>query len=73
MTDRVVDLRSGSVAGRFPGVIDPAHVQNNIVIADVGQAGWAAADFVSIPQAARNLQVAWNLQVARNLQVAQRS
>jgi len=29
-------------------VIDPAHVQTNIVIADVGQAGWTAADFVSV-------------------------
>ncbi len=58
MTDRVVDLRSDSVAVRFPGVIDLAHVQPNIVIADVGRAGWAAADFVSIPQVARNLQVA---------------
>ena len=38
---------SETVASRFPGVIDPAHVQTNIVIADVGQAGWAAADFVS--------------------------
>ena len=38
---------SDTVASRFPGVIDPAHVQTNIVIADVGQAGWAAADFVT--------------------------
>jgi threonine aldolase len=37
-----------TVAGRFPDVIDPAHVQTNIVIADVGQAGWPAADFVSV-------------------------
>jgi len=37
-----------SVAGRFPGVIDPAHVQTNIVIADVGQEGWVASDFVSM-------------------------
>ena len=37
---------SEAVAGSFPGVIDPAHVQTNIVIADVGQQGWAAADFV---------------------------
>jgi threonine aldolase len=35
------------VASRFPGVIDPAHVQTNIVIADVAAAGWAAADFVT--------------------------
>jgi threonine aldolase len=41
---------SEAVANRFPGVIDPAHVQTNIVIADVGQAGWAAADFVSVAQ-----------------------
>ena len=53
MTDRGVDLRSDSVAVRFPGVIDPAHVQTNIVIADVGQVGWAAADFVSILQVAQ--------------------
>ena len=39
---------SEAVAGRFPGVIDPTHVQTNIVIADVGQAGWPAADFVSV-------------------------
>jgi threonine aldolase len=38
---------SEAVASGFPGVIDPAHVQTNIVIADVGQAGWLAADFVS--------------------------
>jgi len=38
---------SGTIASRFPEVIDPAHVQTNIVMADVGQAGWAAADFVS--------------------------
>jgi threonine aldolase len=38
---------SEAVAIRFPGVVDPAHVQTNIVIADVGQAGWAAAEFVS--------------------------
>jgi threonine aldolase len=37
---------SEAVASRFAGVIDPAHVQTNIVIADVGLAGWAAADFV---------------------------
>jgi len=36
-----------AVASRFPKVIDPAHVQTNIVIADVGQAGWAAAEFVA--------------------------
>jgi len=39
---------SEAVATRFPGVIDPAHVETNIVIADVGHAGWVAADFVSV-------------------------
>ena len=39
-----------AVASRFPAVIDPAYVQTNIVIADVGQGGWAAADFVSVAQ-----------------------
>jgi len=39
---------SEAVADRFPGMIDPAHVQTNIVIADVGQQGWLAADFVSM-------------------------
>jgi threonine aldolase len=39
-----------AVASRFPAVIDPAHVQTNIVIVDVGQAGWAAADFVSVAE-----------------------
>jgi threonine aldolase len=39
---------SEAVATRFPGVIDPAHVETNIVIADVGQAGWSAAEFVSV-------------------------
>jgi threonine aldolase len=38
---------SETIARRFPEVIDPAHVQTNIVMADVGQAGWPAADFVS--------------------------
>jgi threonine aldolase len=38
---------SEAVASGFPGVVDPAHVQTNIVIADVGAVGWAAADFVS--------------------------
>jgi threonine aldolase len=47
---------SEAVAGRFPGVIDPAHVQTNIVIADVGHAGWAAADFVRVV-AARGLRI----------------
>ncbi|MEP7193309.1 MAG: GntG family PLP-dependent aldolase [Actinomycetota bacterium] len=41
---------SEAVASRFPGVIDPAHIQTNIVIADVGQAGWAAADFVTLAE-----------------------
>jgi threonine aldolase len=41
---------SEAVASRFPGVLDPAHVQTNIVVADVSQAGWAAADFVSVAQ-----------------------
>jgi threonine aldolase len=36
-----------AVASAFPAVIDPRHVQTNIVMADVGKAGWAAADFVS--------------------------
>jgi threonine aldolase len=50
--DRLADDRararsfSEAVASRFPKVIDPTHVQTNIVMADVGQAGWAAADFV---------------------------
>jgi threonine aldolase len=39
---------SESVASSFPEVIDPAVVETNIVIADVGQAGWPAADFVSV-------------------------
>ncbi len=38
---------SEAVASRFSGVIEPEHVQTNIVIADVGQAGWMAADFVA--------------------------
>jgi threonine aldolase len=36
-----------ALASRFPAVIDPAHVQTNIVIVDVGVVGWTAADFVS--------------------------
>jgi len=36
-----------AVASRFPDVIDPAHVQTNIVMVAVGQAGWLAADFVA--------------------------
>ena len=39
---------SETVASRFPDAIDPARVQTNIVIVDVGQAGWPAADFVSV-------------------------
>jgi threonine aldolase len=39
---------SEAVAGQFPGVIDPAHVETNIVIAEVGQQGWDATDFVSL-------------------------
>jgi len=38
---------SEAVAGRFPDVIDLAHVQTNIVIAEVGRAGWVATDFAS--------------------------
>jgi threonine aldolase len=38
---------SETIASRFPEVIDLTHVETNIVMADVGQAGWAAADFVS--------------------------
>ena len=45
-----------AVANRFPGVIDPAHVQTNIVMADVGKAGWVAADFVSVA-AQRGLRI----------------
>jgi threonine aldolase len=41
---------SEAVASRFPGVIDPTHVQTNIVVADVGQAGWDAAEFVSVAE-----------------------
>jgi threonine aldolase len=41
---------SEAVTSRFPGVVDPAHVQTNIVVADVGQAGWSAADFVSVAE-----------------------
>jgi threonine aldolase len=41
---------SEAVASRFPGVIDPEHVQTNIVVADVALAGWGAADFVSVAQ-----------------------
>jgi len=37
---------SEAIASTFPKVTDPAHVHTNIVIADVGQAGWVAADFV---------------------------
>ena len=37
---------SEAVASRFPGVIDPADVETNIVMADVGHAGWVATDFV---------------------------
>ena len=41
---------SEAVASRFPAVLDLAHVQTNIVVADVGAAGWAAADFVSVAE-----------------------
>jgi threonine aldolase len=63
---------SEAVASRFPGVIDPAHVQTNIVIADVGQAGWAAADFVQVAEARglriyavneRAVRLVWHLDV----------
>src|SRR4029079_8830142 len=47
---------SEAVASRFPKVIDPTQVQTNIVIADVGQAGWVAADFV-LAAAERGLQM----------------
>ncbi|MEP7017350.1 MAG: threonine aldolase family protein [Actinomycetota bacterium] len=47
---------SETIASRFPEVIDPGHVQTNIVMADVGQAGWAAADFVSA-SALRGLRI----------------
>jgi threonine aldolase len=63
---------SETVASRFPGVIDPEHVQTNIVIADVGRAGWAAADFVSAAEARglriyavneRAVRLVWHLDV----------
>ncbi|MEP7035336.1 MAG: GntG family PLP-dependent aldolase [Actinomycetota bacterium] len=38
---------SESVVNRFPGVLDLANVQTNIVILDVGQVGWLAAEFVA--------------------------
>lgn len=41
---------SEAVASRFPGAIEPADVQTNIVIVDVAQGGWAAADFVSVAE-----------------------
>ncbi len=36
-----------AIASRFPGAIEPAHVETNIVMVEVGQAGLAAADFVA--------------------------
>jgi threonine aldolase len=36
-----------AVAGFAPSVVDPALVETNIVILDVGAAGWTAADFVA--------------------------
>jgi threonine aldolase len=41
---------SETVAGRFPGAIEPAHVQTNIVMLEVGHAGWTAADFVRLAE-----------------------
>ena len=41
---------SEEVASRFPAVIDPEYVQTNIVVAEVGEAGWAAADFVTVAE-----------------------
>ncbi len=42
-----------AAAGAAPGVIDPATVQTNIVILDVGAAGWRAPDFVAALEQAR--------------------
>lgn len=36
-----------AMAGAAPGVVDPAGVETNIVIADVGAAGWVATEFVA--------------------------
>ncbi|MEO8518256.1 MAG: GntG family PLP-dependent aldolase [Dermatophilaceae bacterium] len=47
---------SDTVASRFPKVIDPEHVQTNIVMVEVGQVGWTAAEFV-LAAAARGLRM----------------
>jgi threonine aldolase len=63
---------SEAVASHFPGVVDPDHVQTNIVVADVGQAGWAAADFVAAAERGglriyavneRAVRLVWHLDV----------
>jgi len=44
---------AAAAAAAAPGVIDPAGVQTNIVVLDVGAAGWTSAAFVTALEQAR--------------------
>jgi threonine aldolase len=61
-----------TVAAAAPAVVDPAHVQTNIVLLDVSRGGWSAADFVAAAGAAgvrlyavndRQARLVWHLDV----------
>jgi threonine aldolase len=56
---------SEAVTGRFPGIIDLAHLHTNIVVADVAAAGWAAAHFVSVAEQRGLRMYAMNERIVR--------
>ncbi|WP_299449338.1 low specificity L-threonine aldolase [uncultured Serinicoccus sp.] len=61
-----------ALGGAAPDVVDPEQVHTNILVLDVGAAGWAAADFVAAagergvlgyPTDARHARYVWHLDV----------
>ncbi|GAA5161987.1 threonine aldolase family protein [Ornithinimicrobium tianjinense] len=61
-----------ALAAVVPGVVDPAEVQTNILVLDVGAAGWGSAELVSragdagvlgYPTDARHARYVWHLDV----------
>ncbi|WP_238335705.1 threonine aldolase family protein [Serinicoccus kebangsaanensis] len=63
---------AAAVGEAFPGVVDAARVETNILVLDVGAAGWPAAEFVAAvgdrgvhgyPTDARHARFVWHLDI----------
>ena len=63
---------AAAVGEQLPEVVDPATVETNILVLDVGAAGWSAADFMTrvgdrgvhgYPTDARHARFVWHLDV----------